>query len=50
LGVRPISVNLFEASRKTFVLATYARVAALRGLSQCFANYQSCGGGRVLAG
>src|SRR6516165_5420955 len=38
-GRSPISVNLFETSRKTFVLATYARVAAPRGLSRCFANY-----------
>jgi hypothetical protein len=38
-SLRRISVNLFELSRKTFVLATYARVAARRGLSQCFANY-----------
>ena len=38
-GLRPISVNLFWVSRKTFVLVIYARVVVPRGLSQCFANY-----------
>ena len=38
-GRSPISVNLFVTSRKTFAPATYVDVVALRGLSQCYANY-----------